>query len=220
MVGDINVASPPLPLGATHRRHTPTAQHLFWIKSRLLMLQRGVRNLGSERPASHRTAMAAEQHRVLAEDRSSLYTATDHRETELELGKVHNLRIAAQSLHGLLVHSEQIFSFWHAIGRPSERKGYVIGRELRHGCMIPTIAGGICQLTNALSRCATLARCEIVERHKHTAAVDGLVINEVTDATVFWNYLDLRFRPSTDIQLSVKLTADMLIVTLHDLGSE
>ena len=62
--------------------------------------------------------------------------------------------------------------------RPAGRaalKGYVIGREIRQGCMIPSIGGGICQLTNALSRVAHSAGMEIVERHSHTRPSGGLL---------------------------------------------
>ena len=60
--------------------------------------------------------------------------------------------------------------------------------------MIPTIGGGICQLTNALSRVAHGAGMEIVERHSHTVHPPGFFIDGATDATVFWNYIDFRFR--------------------------
>jgi vancomycin resistance protein YoaR len=195
------------------RNHRPAKRGQFWIKSRALMLRRLILNSVGKRPASNRADSAnAANLFILAQDRSPLFTVSDPREKELELGKVHNLRVSAKALDGLHIHNGEIFSFWHSIGRPTAAKGYVEGRELRSGCMIPTIAGGICQLTNALSRCAQLADVEIVERHKHTAAIDGLVIDSVTDATVFWNYLDLRFRPKTDIILLVRLSETELIV--------
>jgi vancomycin resistance protein YoaR len=153
----------------------------------------------------------------LTEDRSALYVATDPREHELELGKIQNLRVAAAAIDGLVIEPGQVFSFWRAIGRPVRAKGYVVGRELRQGCMIPTVAGGICQLTNAVSRAATRADCEIVERHRHSAAVAGLVIDETTDATVFWNYLDLRFRAPRRIRITAQLTATELVVRMDAL---
>ena len=35
------------------------------------------------------------------------------------------------------------------------------------------------------------------------------------DATVFWNYVDLRFRPPADLQLAVRLTGYAHIVRLR-----
>ncbi len=208
--------SNPVPAPGLHhpgRNHVPVKQGQFWIKSRLLMLHRGLSNIFASRPAWVRSPERAVLHLPpYASDSSPLYTVSDPREQELELGKVHNLRVAAQALDGLFIPSNKIFSFWHNIGKPTASKGYVEGRELRSGCMIPTIAGGICQLTNAVSRCAQMAECEIIERHKHSAAIDGLVIDSVTDATVFWNYLDLRFRPRQDMVLRVYLTQTDLVV--------
>jgi hypothetical protein len=193
--------------------HVPDKQAVFWIKSRLLILQRMVQNIVAG------PARLKQQHdietgalRSIGEDLSPLYTVSDPREQKLELGKVENLRVAARALNGIILPAGQIFSFWRLIGRPTAAKGYVEGRELRSGCMIPTIAGGICQLTNALSRCAQQAGCEIIERHRHSAAVDGLVIDPVTDATVYWNYLDLRFAHKNNLYLSVYLTDNNLIV--------
>jgi vancomycin resistance protein YoaR len=103
------------------------------------------------------------------------------------MGKVQNLRIAAAAIDGLVVQPGETFSFWRAAGRATRARGYVIGRELRQGCMIPTVGGGLCQLTNALSRVAHQAGLEIVERHSHSHQPEGFFIDGATDATVFWN---------------------------------
>ena len=104
------------------------------------------------------------------------------------------MRVAAAAIDGIVLEPGETFSFWLAAGRPSRGNGYVIGRELRSGCMIPSVGGGICQLTNALSRIAHAAGMEIVERHSHTVHPPGFFIDDATDATVFWNYFDFRFR--------------------------
>ena len=41
------------------------------------------------------------------------------------------------------------------LGRITARKGFVLGREIREGCVVPTVGGGICQLSNALATAAT-----------------------------------------------------------------
>ena len=64
---------------------------------------------------------------------------------------------AAAAVDGIVLEPGETFSFWSAAGRPSRNNGYVIGRELRSGCMIPAVGGRICQLTNALSRVAHAA---------------------------------------------------------------
>ncbi len=202
-----------------HRPHAAFGGVLFWVKSRALIGRRAFRN--SLAPtgvhSSQRLSRLPPNAARLAEDRSALYAASDPREQDLELGKIQNLRVAAAAIDGIVLEPGQIFSFWAIIGRPARGKGYVVGRELRHGCLIPTIAGGICQLTNALSRIASRAGCDIIERHRHSAAVDGLVIDDMTDATVFWNYLDFRFRACDRIRIETRLTATELVVRMDAL---
>lgn len=83
--------------------------------------------------------------------------------------------------------------------------------------MIPSVGGGICQLTNALSRVAHAARLEIVERHSHTVHPPGFFIDDATDATVFWNYIDFRFRSTERVRIGARLTQSTLEVRLDAL---
>lgn len=200
--------------------HGIVPDSVFWVKSRLLMAGRAVRNLAAadhRRPLRRLAALPADAVR-LARDETALYTVVDPRERDLELGKVQNLRVAAAAIDGIVLEAGEIFSFWRAIGRATPSKRYVIGRELRRGCMIPTIGGGLCQLTVALSRTANAAGMEIVERHRHSARPEGLAIDESSDATVFWNYLDFRFRSARRIRVGASLTATDLIVRLDALS--
>lgn len=132
----------------------------------------------------------------------------------LTAGKVHNLRLASAKLDGTAVPPDKIFSFWKQVGRPTRRKRFALGRELREGCIIPTTGGGLCQLSNAIFDAATEAGIEIVERHRHTAVIPGSLAEIDRDATVFWNYVDLRLRASFPWQLSVKMNADTLSVSI------
>jgi hypothetical protein len=59
-----------------------------------------------------------------------------------------------------------------------------------------------------------------VERHAHSHRVAGSQTAAQRDATVFWNYVDLRFAPTADCQLRVVLTRDYLVVALHGSGPE
>jgi vancomycin resistance protein YoaR len=150
---------------------------------------------------------------VLAESITRLFTPESvGAERVLTLGKIENLRIAAQRLHGVVIPAHQTFSFWRHVGRVTRRAGYVRGREIREGCLVPSIGGGLCQLSNALYDAALRAHFTIVERHAHTAIVAGSFAAAGRDATVFWNYVDLRFRAAVDVQIEATLTADSLIV--------
>lgn len=153
-----------------------------------------------------------------AEHRSPLWTHLDTREWQLTAGKVHNLRTAARALDGLVVPAGAVFSFWAAVGRPTAWRGYVPGRELREACLIASTGGGLCQLSNALYAVALEAGATIVERHTHSRVVPGSQAELGRDATVFWNYLDLRFRMPEAFELEVRLTDDSLVVGLRALS--
>ena len=199
--------------------HYALAGGIFWAKSRLLIARRALRNAlaGEHRRRLRRLATIPAGATLLAQDESRLYSLSDPRERELELGKVQNLRIAAAAIDGLLVETGQTFGFWRAAGRATRAKGYVVGRELRQGCMIPSVGGGICQLTNALSRIAHRAQMELVERHSHSVHPEGFFIDDETDATVFWNYIDFRFRAPMPVRIGARLTETSLVVRLDAL---
>ena len=150
---------------------------------------------------------------LLAESVGALWGggANPH-ERGLTLGKVQNLRVAVRGMDGVVVPAGGVFSFWRHVGRATARAGFVRGRELREGCIVPSVGGGLCQLSNALYDAALRAGFEIVERHAHTAVVPGSLAEVGRDATVFWNYVDLRFRARHAVRIEARLTADTLIV--------
>ncbi|EGF89242.1 vanW like family protein [Asticcacaulis biprosthecium C19] len=188
-----------------------TDMAVFAIKSTLLKLRRVAIDLVS---GVRRWKIAPGHGEALAEVVTPLWSDDSVAERGLQLGKVENLRIAARSLNGLVIPAGQVFSFWAQIGPPTRARGFVEGRELRQGCLIPTVAGGLCQMSNSLHVAAKRAGCAIVERHGHTAAVPGSPFGPDEDATVFWNYVDLRFRAVQSVRLRVVLTEGDLQVVL------
>lgn len=140
-------------------------------------------------------------------------------ERRLEAGKVQNLRVAARALHGRRFEAGEIFSFWRHVGRPTRRGGYALGREVREGCLVPSVGGGLCQLSNALYDAALEAGFEIVERHAHSVVVPGSLAERGRDATVFWRYVDLRFTAPAPFGVEVALDATHLEVRLRGRGA-
>ncbi|MEO8559979.1 MAG: VanW family protein [Rhodospirillales bacterium] len=149
---------------------------------------------------------------VAGQSRTALWSDGLAQERQLQLGKVQNLRRAAAALDGVAIPQGTVFSFWKQIGRASRRRGYVAGRMLQQGCMVPAVGGGLCQLSNALYDAALQAGCEIVERHAHSRIVPGSQAALGRDATVAWNYVDLRLRSPRDLRLQVQLDKNELLV--------
>lgn len=153
---------------------------------------------------------------IVARLRVPLWQDGQPGEFVLTAGKVHNLRLAGRAFNGVEIPAGEILSFWKQLGRPSARRGYVPGREIREGCLVPTIGGGLCQISNTLATCAARAGFELVERHAHSARpLSRSGDTDNVDATVFWNYLDLRIRATVAWRVDIELTDADLVLTLR-----
>jgi len=187
---------------------------LFFVKTKLLAVKRSVHNVQAK-IQRFPIQSTLSQTPIIARSESDLWNPDDNSQNWiLTAGKIQNLRIAIQRINGLEIPANATFSFWKHIGNPNFGKKYVVGREIREGCIVPTIAGGLCQLSNALYDAALIAGFEIVERHRHTKVVKGSLAEKNRDATVKWNYLDLRFRSNHAFRIEARLTDSQLIIEL------
>jgi len=196
-----------------------SAAVIFRAKATLLQIDRVVYNVLRNETARFPVQDTPCNEPIAGQSRTRLWTAESEAEKSLSAGKVHNLRLALRRLNGVEVPAGSIFSFWTQIGRASRWRGYVPGRELREGCIIPTTGGGLCQLSNALYETALSAGFDIIERHAHTQVVPGSLAAIGRDATVFWNYVDLRFKSSWPFRIEAMMDADFLTVRFRSMQS-
>ena len=199
-------------------RRTPTRKEaaIFRMKTIMLQCRRALTdtiNAGKVKRFGAGEDLAVSP--VVARSVTPLWTESEPEERVLQAGKIQNLRIAIGNLDGVEVPAGGVFSFWKHVGRATRLRGFVAGRELREGCIIPNVGGGLCQLSNALYDAALQANLEIVERHRHTQVVAGSLAEHDRDATVFWNYVDLRFRSAKPFRISARMDSDDLIVELR-----
>jgi hypothetical protein len=199
----------------------PTRTGALWFafRAKCFQVRRLLQNLSASAPRKLTPQVIDESGDLVAESRIPLYKSVNPAEFALQAGKVQNLRLAVRSIHGVRVRAGEDFSFWAQVGRPTRRRGFVTGRELREGCIIPSIGGGLCQLTNALYDAALTAGLEIVERHAHSQRIPGSMAVTDRDATVFWNYVDLRLRAVFDWQIEARLNASELLVSFRRLSA-
>jgi hypothetical protein len=210
--------------GTEHSAKKPLPTRLdalaFRVKAGLFRLERIGRNALNRDMTRFSAGTALADAPVVAESKTKLWTEASDAERPLLVGKIHNLRIALRGIDGVEVPAGRVFSFWAHIGRPTRLRGFVAGRELREGCVIPSVGGGLCQLSNALYDAALKAGFDIVERHAHTQVIPGSLAEVGRDATVFWNYVDLRFRSATAFRIEADMDAEHLVLRFRAIADK
>lgn len=109
--------------------------------------------------------------------------------------KVKNINRAGKSIKKITIHPNEIFSFWHTIGRPSAENGFLKGRNILDGVLKEDYGGGLCQLAGIIYHTALIAGLEIIERHNHSIDLyeeKDRYTPLGADATVVYGYKDLR----------------------------
>jgi vancomycin resistance protein VanW len=134
---------------------------------------------------------------------------------KLQENKITNLKIAASKIDGIIINPGEVFSFWKLVGKTTKRKGYIEGMQLSMGEVKTGVGGGICQLANLLYWMILHTPLEVVERHHHSFDPfpdEGRVLPFGSGASVFYNYIDLRFKNMTEqpFQIKVWLTSKHL----------
>ncbi len=134
---------------------------------------------------------------------------------QLQINKKTNLEIASKKINGLIIHPNEIFSFWYLIGNVSSKDGYKEGLVIKKNGFTSDIGGGLCQLANMIHYLVLNSPLEVVELHHHSDALfpdDRRRVPFGTGTSVFNNYLDYRFKNNTnqDIQLLLWIEDDVL----------
>jgi hypothetical protein len=194
---------------------------LFRLKAACFQVWRGWSDLTGDGPRRHLKGDQLAPTPIVGTQSSDIWFETEvASERRLQFGKVQNLRVSAAVFHGTEVPANHVWSFWRQLGRTTARKGFAVGRELREGCLIPTLGGGLCQLSGAIYNAALEAGLEIVERHAHSHPGVGNLAAVGRDATVFWNYVDLRLRAPFPWRLEVELSSTRLTVRIRSTKKE
>lgn len=118
-------------------------------------------------------------------------------------GKCHNLELSLAALDGIVVRPGDVLSFWHCVGRPTRRAGYVEAAALRGGLLVEDIGGSICLASTVLYNIGLLSGLTIVERYCHSVDTYGesRYFDLGRDAAVEFPYRDLRLRNDLGVPL-------------------
>lgn len=147
------------------------------------------RYAGGTRRAAQPVLLARHGSRVVRDPRRAVL--------ELAEGKAVNLSRAAAALDGVVVRPGELLSFWYLVGAPSAERGFVEGMELRSGCIVPSVGGGLCQLAGGLFEVVLRAGLSVVEHHPHSlelAPEPDRIRPFGTGAAVLYPYRDVAAR--------------------------
>lgn len=126
----------------------------------------------------------------------------------LQENKAVNIQIASATMHGLVVHPGQTFSFWRRVGPTTKARGYLDGRVIVDGKIEPGLGGGLCNLGNTIHLLVLHSPLTITEFHTHSDALapdEGPRVPMSTGTAVSYNYIDYRFRNDTDQDVQLRL---------------
>jgi len=159
------------------------------------------------RPA--RTASDLREMRVIAEVSSFSTTFAPS-----PPGRVHNIRLAATALDGVLLEPGSEFSFNSAVGETGATQGYLPAPVIIDGEITDGVGGGVCQVSSTLYNAVLLAGLQVVERAGHSLAVG--YVPPGRDAAVAYGWLDLRFQsdPGRGIWIRTFVNGNRLTIRL------
>ena len=133
----------------------------------------------------------------------------------LQRNKVTNIALACQKINHIVIKPNETFSFWKTIGLPTAKEGYKEGLVVSKRKLHSGIGGGLCQMANMIHWLVLNSPLTVTELHHHSDALfpdDRRRVPFGTGTSVTYNYLDYRFKNTTDqnIQLLVWVEDDVL----------
>ena len=118
-----------------------------------------------------------------------------------------NIDLAADRVNDTILLPGETFSYNDTAGPYTLASGYKAAGTYQNGQSVDATAGGICQLSSTLYWVTLKANLETVERHKHQFN-GGYMPVIGTDATVWSNQLDFRFKNNTEYPIKIEAYLD------------
>jgi len=130
---------------------------------------------------------------------------------QYQVNKVHNLKLAAKTLNGLVINPKETFSFFQLVRYADQNEPYMDGLSLVDGKIKGSYGGGLCQLSNLLFWMFLHTPLTIVERHGHAVEAFPTTTEALpcgTDATINEGWLDLKVRNDTEAIFQISISFD------------
>jgi vancomycin resistance protein YoaR len=157
---------------------------------------------------------------VTSRDAASITTLLARYTTSFNPGKVgrtHNLRLAANSISGIILKPGMEFSANEAIGPREMSRGYRNAIIFVRGRMEEGLGGGTCQVSSTLYNAVLLAGLDVLQRGHHSRTVP--YVPPGLDATVAYGLVDFKFRNSNSAPIALISTIRGSRLTVDIYGS-
>ncbi len=163
-----------------------------------------------------------ENSQVKQEEKEPVETELAHFSTEIlveDNNRDNNLELTASKINGTVVKSGEEFSFNETVGNPTPDKGYEKAGIFVNGKKEKGYGGGNCQVSTTLyDTVLKVDGLDVTERHEHGKEVG--YVEKGKDATVAYDYLDLKFKNNTgsDIKIYANVTEEKVNVKIVKLS--
>jgi vancomycin resistance protein YoaR len=119
--------------------------------------------------------------------------------------RIHNIKLIASWLDGVLLMPGDEFSLANAVGDFTEERGFKEAYVIFEGALVPQLGGGTCQIGTTLYNAIQLADLEVLKRQNHSFYFNIYPLGR--DATVYPGQKDLVFRNDTGHPVLIKAVA-------------
>lgn len=114
-----------------------------------------------------------------------------------------NIKLAAQLVDYTVLLPLEVFSFNRTVGQPTVERGFQKAPVIIKEELVPGVGGGICQVSTTLYNAVLAANLQVVERFSHSKQVTYVPSGQ--DATVAYDYMDFKFRNTSNSLLLIRL---------------
>ena len=121
------------------------------------------------------------------------------------INRAYNVELATKKINGTVIMPGETFSYNKIVGSRTIEAGWKEGTAYIAGKVVPSVGGGVCQVSSTLYNTALLANLEITERTNHTFTVDYVAASR--DATVYYGSLDFCFKNTRTYPIKIVATA-------------
>lgn len=133
-------------------------------------------------------------------------------------GRLNNIKLAASKINGSIIYPGEIFSANKALGDTTIDNGYMLAPIILNGKLEDGIGGGVCQVSSTLYNAVMYSELEVVERQCHSRPVG--YVEKGRDATLAWDYLDFKFKNSTQYPIYIESNVENNQVNVRIYGFE